>query len=79
MDRTARTDHGCGRRTRADPDRVRTPTRRQELASQIEALEKAGCSKIFREQISTRIKVRPELDKARNSPTGSRRPLPTRT
>ncbi|MFE2864911.1 recombinase family protein [Embleya sp. NPDC059259] len=43
---------------------ARTSLRRQELASQIEALEKAGCSKIFREQISTRIKVRPELEKA---------------
>ncbi|MFE2870949.1 recombinase family protein [Embleya sp. NPDC059259] len=43
---------------------ARTSLRRQELASQTEALQKAGCSKIFREQISTRVKVRPELEKA---------------
>ncbi|WP_227999732.1 recombinase family protein [Nocardia australiensis] len=43
---------------------ARTSTARQELASQLEALRKAQCHKIFHEQISTRVKVRPELEKA---------------
>ncbi|MEU0506154.1 recombinase family protein [Nocardia sp. NPDC005998] len=43
---------------------ARTSTARQELASQLEALRKAQCHKIFHEQISTRIKVRPEPEKA---------------
>jgi DNA invertase Pin-like site-specific DNA recombinase len=43
---------------------ARTSTARQELASQLEALRRAECHKIFHEQISTRIKVRPELEKA---------------
>ncbi|MGH3233232.1 MAG: recombinase family protein [Streptosporangiaceae bacterium] len=43
---------------------ARTSTARQELASQLEALSRAECHKIFREQISTRVKVRPELEKA---------------
>lgn len=43
---------------------ARTSTARQELASQLEALRRAECHKIFQEQISTRIKVRPELEKA---------------
>ncbi|ASU84063.1 resolvase [Nocardiopsis gilva YIM 90087] len=43
---------------------ARTSTARQELASQLEALRQAQCHKIFSEQISTRIKVRPELEKA---------------
>lgn len=43
---------------------ARTSTARQELASQLEALRHAECHKIFSEQISTRIKVRPELEKA---------------
>ncbi|GGX33990.1 recombinase family protein [Streptomyces noursei] len=43
---------------------ARTSTARQELASQLEALRRAECHKIFSEQISTRIKVRPELEKA---------------
>jgi len=34
------------------------------LASQLEALRRAECHKIFQEQISTRVKVRPELEKA---------------
>ncbi|WP_440102468.1 recombinase family protein [Streptosporangium sp. H16] len=43
---------------------ARCSTAQQELASQIEALEKAGCSRIFSEKISTRIKVRPEFETA---------------
>lgn len=43
---------------------ARTSTARQELASQLEALRRAECRKVFQEQISTRIKVRPELEKA---------------
>ncbi|WP_406500885.1 recombinase family protein [Streptomyces sp. NBC_00846] len=43
---------------------ARTSTARQELASQLEALHRADCHKIFKEQISTRVKVRPELEKA---------------
>ncbi|MGI5213957.1 recombinase family protein [Plantactinospora sp. CA-290183] len=57
---------GPGAADRAgDPDRVaRTSTARQELASQLDALRRAECHKIFQEQISTRVKVRPELEKA---------------
>lgn len=43
---------------------ARCSTAQQELASQLEALEKAGCTRIFSEKISTRIKVRPEFEKA---------------
>ncbi|MEH0509591.1 recombinase family protein [Streptomyces sp. B21-106] len=43
---------------------ARTSTARQELASQLEALHAADCHKVFQEQISTRIKVRPELEAA---------------
>ncbi|WSJ93934.1 recombinase family protein [Streptomyces sp. NBC_01320] len=43
---------------------ARTSTARQELASQLEALAAADCHKIYSEQISTRIKVRPELEAA---------------
>ena len=43
---------------------ARTSTARQELASQLEALRRAECHKIFHEQISTRVKVRPDLEKA---------------
>ncbi len=32
--------------------------------SQLEALHRAECHKVFKEQINTRIKVRPELEKA---------------
>jgi DNA invertase Pin-like site-specific DNA recombinase len=48
----------------ADRGYARTSTARQELASQLEALRRAECHKIFQEQISTRVKVRPELEKA---------------
>ncbi|MFF9691339.1 recombinase family protein [Streptomyces sp. NPDC014623] len=43
---------------------ARTSTARQELASQLEALNRAECRKALKEQISTRIKVRPGLEKA---------------
>ncbi|WP_167161581.1 recombinase family protein [Streptomyces sp. MBT27] len=43
---------------------ARTSTARQELASQLEALHRAECHKVFKEQISTRVKIRPELEKA---------------
>ncbi|WP_328747232.1 recombinase family protein [Streptomyces sp. NBC_00285] len=43
---------------------ARTSTARQELASQLEALHRAECHQVFKEQISTRVKVRPELEKA---------------
>jgi hypothetical protein len=59
----------------ADADRVpagkairigyaRCSMAQQELASQMEALEKAGSTRTFSEKISTRIKVRPEFEKA---------------
>ncbi len=43
---------------------ARCSTARQELASQAAALEAAQCKRIFSEKISTRIKVRPELENA---------------
>jgi hypothetical protein len=52
----------CGGETR--PIRIgyaRCSTAQQEFASQIEALEAAGCTKIFQEKISTRVKHRPEM------------------
>jgi Resolvase, N terminal domain len=39
-------------------------TARQELASQLTALEEAGCTRIFSEKISTPVSVRPELKRA---------------
>lgn len=57
---------------------ARTSTARQELTSQLEALRGAECHKVFREQISTRIKVRPELEEALALTTSSRRLLPER-
>lgn len=55
---------------------ARTSTARHELASQLEALKEADCHKIYQEQISTRIKVRPELEKALALARSSRRPPP---
>lgn len=55
---------------------ARTSTARQELASQLEALHRAECHKVFKERISTRVKVRPELEKALAWPTSSRKPHP---
>lgn len=43
---------------------ARTSTVRQELASQLAALESASCTRVFSEKISSRIKTRPEFDKA---------------
>ncbi|MEU2360117.1 recombinase family protein [Streptomyces noursei] len=43
---------------------ARTSTARQELASQLEALQRAECHKVFQERISTRVKIRPELEEA---------------
>jgi DNA invertase Pin-like site-specific DNA recombinase len=36
----------------------------QELASQLDALQRAHCTRVLSEKISTRIKVRPEFEKA---------------
>lgn len=36
----------------------------QELAGQLDLLEQAGCRRIFSEKISTRVRVRPELENA---------------
>ena len=58
---------GAGRRERreADPDRVRPLLDRSAgLQSQLDALQAAQCKRIFSEKISTRIKIRPELEKA---------------
>lgn len=43
---------------------ARVSTRGQELQSQLDALEEAGCGRVFSEKISTRIKVRPKLEEA---------------
>ncbi len=42
---------------------ARVSTKDQNLDLQIEALEKAGCEKIYQEKISGATKNRPELDK----------------
>lgn len=42
---------------------ARVSTKDQNLNLQIEALEKAGCEKIYQEKISGSTKNRPELDK----------------
>ncbi|MFC4497883.1 recombinase family protein [Streptomyces ovatisporus] len=43
---------------------ARASTARQSLDSQVDALTQDGVQKIFQEKISTRVKVRPELEKA---------------
>nr|WP_256114333.1 recombinase family protein [Streptomyces sp. MnatMP-M27] len=43
---------------------ARCSTAQQELASQLDALGRANCKRVFSEKISTRIKTRPELEKA---------------
>ncbi|MER5423995.1 recombinase family protein [Streptosporangium canum] len=51
----------------APPIRIgyaRCSTKGQELDSQLAALHAAGCTRIFAEKISTRVKVRPELEAA---------------
>lgn len=53
--------------TSAAPIRIgyaRTSAATQELASQLDALARAGCTRVFSEQISTRVKIRPELEAA---------------
>ncbi|WP_328992364.1 recombinase family protein [Kribbella sp. NBC_01245] len=43
---------------------ARCSTAQQELQTQLDALRRARCMRVFSEKISTRIKVRPELEKA---------------
>ncbi|WP_410597802.1 recombinase family protein [Amycolatopsis sp. lyj-23] len=43
---------------------ARCSTAAQELQSQLDALAAAHCTRVFSEKISTRIKIRPELEKA---------------
>jgi DNA invertase Pin-like site-specific DNA recombinase len=53
--------------TNAAPIRIgyaRCSTATQELQSQLDALAAAHCTRVFSEKISTRIKIRPELEKA---------------
>ncbi|WP_434600041.1 recombinase family protein [Streptomyces sp. A5-4] len=44
---------------------ARCSTALQELQSQLDALARADCKRVFSEKISTRIKTRPELEKAK--------------
>ncbi|MFF5265029.1 recombinase family protein [Actinomadura viridis] len=51
----------------APPIRIgyaRCSTKGQELDSQLVALRAAGCTRVFSEKISTRVRVRPELEAA---------------
>ncbi|MEV8371320.1 recombinase family protein [Kribbella sp. NPDC056861] len=43
---------------------ARCSTAQQELQTQLDALERAHCTRVFSEKISTRVKIRPELEKA---------------
>lgn len=43
---------------------ARCSTAQQELQSQLDALQRAGCTRVFSEKISSRIKIRPEYEKA---------------
>lgn len=43
---------------------ARCSTSGQDLSSQLDALDRAGCSRVFSEKVSTRVKVRPELENA---------------
>jgi DNA invertase Pin-like site-specific DNA recombinase len=43
---------------------ARCSTATQELQTQLDALAAAQCTRVFSEKISTRIKIRPELEKA---------------
>lgn len=36
----------------------------QDLSSQLDALQQAGCARVFSEKVSTRVRVRPELEAA---------------
>jgi len=54
-------------RENAGPIRIgyaRCSMHAQELAGQLDLLEGAGCRRVFSEKISTRVKVRPELENA---------------
>lgn len=42
---------------------ARCSTAQQELQTQLDALNEAGCDPVFSEKISTRIKMRPEFAK----------------
>jgi hypothetical protein len=57
---------------------ARCSTAQQDLQIQLDALRAAKCNKVFSEKISSRIKVRPEFDKAlslaRDIKTGRARP-----
>ncbi|MFJ8745606.1 hypothetical protein ACIRL2_40380 [Embleya sp. NPDC127516] len=57
---------------------ARTSTARQELGSQLEALRRAECHKVFQEQISTRVKVGPSWRRRLRWPTNSTKPHPRR-
>jgi len=57
----------------AEPDRTCVPIRigyarcstaQQDLQTQLDALEQARCTRVFSEKITTRIQIRPELEKA---------------
>ncbi len=51
----------------AGPIRIgyaRCSTAGQDLDSQLDALKRAGCGRVFAEKISTRVKVRPEMEAA---------------
>ena len=53
--------------TRDGPIRIgyaRCSMHTQELAGQLDLLERAGCRRVFSEKISTRVRVRPELENA---------------
>ena len=43
---------------------ARCSTSSQELAGQLDLLERSGCRRVFSEKISTRVRVRPELENA---------------
>ena len=43
---------------------ARCSTSSQDLAGQLDLLERAGCRRVFSEKISTRVRVRPELENA---------------
>jgi DNA invertase Pin-like site-specific DNA recombinase len=53
--------------TNGTPIRIgyaRCSTAQQELQSQLDAIAAAHCTRVFSEKINTRIKIRPELEKA---------------
>jgi hypothetical protein len=57
----------AGPQPTAAPIRIgyaRCSTAQQELEIQVDALERANCKRVFSEKISSRIKVRPEFEKA---------------